>query len=359
MLMRRIVLGLMVLIACGMLAAEEKGPDEPAARQADGTEVRITFPSANAHLPYVERCGLIGAVIRGETEIAVNGVPVSVYRTGAWATSVEVTEGTNVVEISGLRRFRDGAWHDEPWYTNHCFVVAAKPETKAVTNTAPVVIRQKEYPPLPYAGTAPGPFAPGRRPEQILVVLDPGHGGKDVGSISPHGFFEKDANLLLAKAVRRELEALGYRVAMTREGDSFPELYDRPKLAHARHADAFISIHHNAPALTRNPADVRYSSVYAWNPLGERLARALGDELGKATGGSPVCKGALRASYAVTRNPEIPSCLIEADFVTSPAGEEAIWNGERRRVLAQAIARGFAAWCAAEPELRKTVKNEP
>ena len=53
----------------------------------------------------------------------------------------------------------------------------------------------------------------------------------------------------------------------------------------------------------------------------------------------------MHANFAVTRNPEIPSCLVEADFVTSPAGEESIWNAARRRLVAEAIADGIDGWC--------------
>ena len=72
-------------------------------------------------------------------------------------------------------------------------------------------------------------------PAEITVVVDAGHGGSDTGAVSPHGRFEKDANLRLALAVRDELVARGYRVVMTRTDDSFPALYDRPKVAHRVH----------------------------------------------------------------------------------------------------------------------------
>jgi N-acetylmuramoyl-L-alanine amidase len=55
--------------------------------------------------------------------------------------------------------------------------------------------------------------------------------------------------------------------------------------------------------------------------------------------------GPMHANFAVTRNPEIPSCLVEADFVSSPEGEEAIWNAERRARMAKAIAAGIDDWC--------------
>ena len=67
-----------------------------------------------------------------------------------------------------------------------------------------------------------------------------------------------------ARAVKA-LESRGYNVAMTRETDVFIPLYDRPKVAHREKADAFISIHHNAPPFDRDPTRIRYQAVYAWN----------------------------------------------------------------------------------------------
>jgi N-acetylmuramoyl-L-alanine amidase len=66
------------------------------------------------------------------------------------------------------------------------------------------------------------------------------------------------------------------------------------------------------------------------------MASALGDTLKS--------NGPMHANFAVTRNSEIPSCLVEVDFVTSPPGEEAIWNAARRRVVAEAIASGIDKW---------------
>ena len=121
-------------------------------------------------------------------------------------------------------------------------------------------------------------------------------------------------------------------------------LYDRPKAAHTNDADAFVSIHHNAPPYDKDPNLLRYHTVYSWNPIGEALATAINAEMASALGDTLKSNGPMHANFAVTRNPEIPSCLVEVDFVTSPAGEEAIWNAARRRVVAEAIADGIDAW---------------
>ena len=176
-----------------------------------------------------------------------------------------------------------------------------------------------------------------------ILIVDAGHGGSDSGAMSPHGHKEKDANLMMAKAVRQALENSGYRVVMTREDDSFPALYDRPKVAHREKADAFVSIHYNAPAYDRNPMEIRYHAVYAWNPLGEKLAGAINQRM---AGAMPdvTNNGVMHANFAVTRNPEIPSCLIETDFLSSPEGEELAFDSARRSSIAASIAAGIDDW---------------
>ena len=291
--------------------------------------VSIAFPPEGANLPYLERCYVMGAADCGETELAVSRLPsrvscpVPVGRTGAWATVVDVKPGTNVVEVGGARR---------------AFTIAPIDPT-ALTEP------KKTYTKLPYAADQAKPHPAGKKPAEITVVLDAGHGGHDNGALSPHALPEKDANLRLAKAVRSVLVKRGYTVVMTREDDTFVELYDRPKVAHKANADLFVSIHHNAPGYASNPFTIRSQSVYAWNALGERLAKAIN---GRMAAADPMLAndGVLHANFAVTRNPEIPSCLIEADFITHPDGECAAWDASRRPVIAAAIADGIADWVA-------------
>ncbi len=286
--------------------------------------VTIAFPSEGQRFGPLDRCYLIGAADGGETNIVVAGRNVPVYRTGAWGVLVDVSPGTNTVSAGGATR---------------TFFVAPRGPSSAAK--AP----EKKYEKLPYAGDAPKAHPGGRSPGDVTIVVDAGHGGSDTGAVSPHGRFEKDANLLLAREVRVALAARGYRVVMTRDDDSFPALYDRPKVAHACDADAFVSIHHNAPPHDKDPVRLRYHCVYAWNPLGERLAKAVNARMAASFGSALPNNGVMHANFAVTRNPEIPSCLVETDFVSSPAGEESIWDPARRRATAEAIAAGIADWC--------------
>ncbi len=174
-------------------------------------------------------------------------------------------------------------------------------------------------------------------------MLDPGRGGKDAGAFSPHGWTEKMANLSVAKKVADELRSRGIAVTMTREDDVAVELYDRPKIAFADNADVFVSIHHNAPGCDKDPRESRYHAVYAWNAIGEDIARAINLRMDGVMGIKN--SGVIHANFAVTRNPEIPSCLVEVDFMTSPESEEAVFDEARQSIAAKAIADGIIDWC--------------
>ncbi|MBR2838417.1 MAG: N-acetylmuramoyl-L-alanine amidase [Kiritimatiellae bacterium] len=291
-------------------------------------QTSIAFPRDGQKMPSISRCYVSGAVEPGVTNVVVQGRNVPVHPSGGWVTMVDLVAGTNTI-VAGDAQVT-------------VTVAAPPPPRPAGAGPAP----EKKYAKLPYAGDKPKAPPKGKAPQEVTVVVDPGHGGSDTGAMSPHGLPEKDANLRLAKDVRDELARRGYRVLMTREDDSFPSLYDRPKLAHRNGADAFISIHHNAPPLDRDPRLVRYHAVYAWNEIGSGLAGAINRRMARAFGAALANNGVMSANFAVTRNPEIPSCLIETDFITTPEGELDCWNAERRRKVAAAIADGFADWVA-------------
>src|ERR1700754_1100631 len=98
-----------------------------------------------------------------------------------------------------------------------------------------------------------------RRPEPPLVMLDPGHGGKDPGAIGFSGTYEKHVSLATAFELKRQLEAGGrYRVALTRTRDAFVALDERVVKAQTQGAALFVSMH--ADALSDQ--SVRGASVY-------------------------------------------------------------------------------------------------
>ena len=291
--------------------------------------VSIAFPPEGARLPHLERCYVMGAADAGEENVAVYRDVSSVRwvgrvtRSGAWATVINVVPGrTNIVYAGEVRR---------------AFFVTGTNGTSGTSRT---------YKKLEYAGDSAKPHPAGKKPGEVTIVIDAGHGGdEDLGAVSPHGLPEKDANLRLAKVVAANLRAKGFDVVMTRTDDVEVGLYDRPKVAHAAKADAFVSLHHNAPGHASNPFEVRYQATYAWNPIGEKLAAAIERRMAAARPNLR-SRGVVHANFAVTRNPEIPSCLVEADFITHPDGELAAWDASQRAPVAAAIADGIADWVA-------------
>jgi len=87
---------------------------------------------------------------------------------------------------------------------------------------------------------------------KYTIVLDPGHGGDDPGALSimkkkdGNKYTEKEMNLILCKGLKQYLEERGYRVFLTRDGDYYPSLHERNRIAQNRNADMFLSVHLNS-----------------------------------------------------------------------------------------------------------------
>lgn len=187
-----------------------------------------------------------------------------------------------------------------------------------------------------------------RPPSAVCICVDAGHGGSDSGALSPHGWREKEVNLSQARALRDALEKAGFRVLMTRDGDSFPSLLDRPQQAYDERVDAFISVHHNATPAHRDPRLVRHTTTYASLPNGLPLARCIQKHIAQVMAPVPNA-GAQLKSLAVCRNPAVPSCLLEIDFINLPEGEEDSWNPTRQKKVADAVVCGVLDWMTPPP----------
>jgi N-acetylmuramoyl-L-alanine amidase len=110
-------------------------------------------------------------------------------------------------------------------------------------------------------------------------------------------------------------------------------------------ADLFISIHHNATGVGGNPREARHTVTYASNDAGLALAKAIQRQIGQSL--APVKdNGAKIKSLAVCRNPAVPSCLVEVDFINLPEGEEASLDPARRKRVSRAIVIGILDWLA-------------
>ena len=232
--------------------------------------------------------------------------------------------------------------HTRFWLKNTlCF---AESNHLAVAKKVPLPPRDL---PLPDLAKGSGPHPPKNRdPAKLLIVLDPGHGGPSTGAVGPTGVTEKEVNLQQARVIRAVLEKAGFRVLMTRDSDIDIDLHARARLAYEKKAAAFISIHYNSNAAQTDPRSVRHFSAYAWNDIGLGLARALHPHVAAVT---PIAdRGVMTASFAVCRNPAIPSCLLELDFINCPEGEEAIRQPEQQQRVAEAVLAGLRDWLAPE-----------
>lgn len=182
------------------------------------------------------------------------------------------------------------------------------------------------------------------KPEDRLIVIDPGHGGNDPGAVSPWGTREKDINTSISLKARDALEELGYNILMTRENDDTLKLQDRTKLANENYADLFISFHANSIG------DSSIKGIQVLYCPSERginkdtdqypLAKSIMDELLKGTGAAD--KGIIsRPDLAVLRTSNMPAVLIEVGFLTNLEEEKLIQTEEYQNKIVKSVIKGI------------------
>ncbi|MBX6378715.1 MAG: N-acetylmuramoyl-L-alanine amidase, partial [Clostridia bacterium] len=175
-----------------------------------------------------------------------------------------------------------------------------------------------------------------------LVVIDPGHGGRDVGARGPSGTFEKDVNLAIARALADRLREAGVAVMLTREADVEVDLYARPTLAARPGVLAFISVHANAA----NDSNVQGTETYHYpgSASGRALAESIQRQL--VALGLPD-RGVRAADFVVLRESPVPAALVEVAFLSNPEGERLLTSSAFQGQAAAAIARGVLAYLSA------------
>lgn len=238
--------------------------------------------------------------------------------------------------------------------------LARKTQTKAThTLAAPAVLRHAA-PPLP------------------LVMLDPGHGGKDPGAIGYSGTYEKHVAEAAATELRRQLLSSGrYRVAMTRTADRFIPLDGRVEMAQAHRASLFISMHADAlhdpgvrgasvytlsgAASDKQTAQIEHSEnsadtfggphVHATSPEVQHILASLVSEetrrnsahLASSVVSSFQSRIALlshphrHAAFVVLKAADIPSVLVEMGFMSNRTDELSLRQAGHRAMLAGAM----------------------
>ncbi len=229
--------------------------------------------------------------------------------------------------------------------------------------------------------------------EDIIIAIDPGHGGNDPGAIGPARKYEKNITLPIARQLKKKIDAVpGMRAVLTRNGDYFVDLNKRTEIARKQGAHLLVSIHadgfHTSQprgasvwVLSRRRAN---NEIGRWiekheeqsNLLGggallnnnsdEYLSRAVLDlqfsnsqkegyevavrvlkEMGKVTKlhkSSPE-----HASLAVLKSPDIPSLLVEAGFITNPYEENLLLTHSYQEKIASAVYKGVLTYFNESP----------
>lgn len=190
--------------------------------------------------------------------------------------------------------------------------------------------------------------------QNFVIVLDPGHGGYDVGtqSISKPRYQEKSLNLVTAKFVKGYLQQLGYQVEMTREDDKFVSLDKRAQIANERKPTLFVSIHYNsAPSAEAQGIEVFFYQTKEKSKAkkermvqSKRLAQTVLKNV--VTNTSAKSRGVKQGNYVVIRDTMMPAILVEGGFVTNEGELQKLKDPTYLKRLAWGIVRGIEEYLA-------------
>ncbi|HBL15049.1 MAG TPA: N-acetylmuramoyl-L-alanine amidase [Cyanobacteria bacterium UBA11162] len=179
---------------------------------------------------------------------------------------------------------------------------------------------------------------------RILVIVDPGHGGKDPGTIGIGGVQEKNVILPISIEVAQILEQQGVQAILTRSDDTFVSLEGRVQMAERANADLFVSIHANAISLSR--PEVNGLETYYYSS-GQRLAQTVHNSILQSVDVGN--RGVRQARFYVLRRSSMPSILVEVGFLTGRDDSAKLANPTYRSQMAQAIARGILQYIQQNP----------
>nr|WP_217359200.1 N-acetylmuramoyl-L-alanine amidase [Anabaena sp. UHCC 0204] len=170
---------------------------------------------------------------------------------------------------------------------------------------------------------------------KVLVVLDPGHGGKDPGAPGLGGLLEKDVVLPISTKVARILEENGVQVVLTRDADFFVELQGRVDIAKRVNATLFVSIHANS---VDNRPDVNGLEVYYYDS-GYGLAEAVRQNILQNIG-TLKNRGTRKARFYVLRKNSMPAILVETGYMSGREDNPRLGSPEYQSRMAEGIASG-------------------
>jgi N-acetylmuramoyl-L-alanine amidase len=261
-------------------------------------------------------------------------------------------------------------------------------QVKAYEQEAPTrLVLEFMAAPLPVRAdkaTPPPAAAPAEAPAVRTVVLDPGHGGEEVGAKGPGGALEKDVTLAIARKLRATLvNGFGLQVFLTRDRDQEVPLDERTAIANNYKADVFVSIHANASrAHGARGSEVYFLSYQASDDEARRMALMEGaalpiadagqasdlafilwdmaqaqhleessalasriqEEIAQVTGSEG--RGIKQAPFRVLVGAGMPAVLVELAFISNPDEEKLLTSEGHQGKLVAALAKGISRYHA-------------
>lgn len=173
----------------------------------------------------------------------------------------------------------------------------------------------------------------------IRIVLDAGHGGNDAGAVW-EDIYEKNITLQIIEKLKPVLEELGGTVFTTRDKDFYVGLEDRVRIAKAKEADLFISIHLNSFDDDTTINGIETYCTEAANQNSPLLAEAIHSCLiGETDAKDRGVKS--NSDFYVVKENTIPSCLVEAGFLTSETERPLLMSEDYQDKLVSGISKGI------------------
>lgn len=170
---------------------------------------------------------------------------------------------------------------------------------------------------------------------KVVVVLDPGHGGNDCGTVAKgKKVYEKDITLSIVKKMKPLLEDQGITVLLTREEDVYVGLEDRADYCNDANADAFVSIHVNSYDKSTKVGGLEcyyYGESGACKTLAEDVVRYLEDNT------DIPLRGVRSNDYKVLTHTACTAILVETGYITSPTDLDNLTSDKFQDKLAQGL----------------------
>ena len=173
----------------------------------------------------------------------------------------------------------------------------------------------------------------------IKIAVDAGHGGSENGATGCLRDYEKDLNLAFAKQLEQELKRRGADVFMTRTSDTFMGLNERVEAANEENSLIFISLHGNALPDGQDPNKRSGTGIYYYYPQAKPLADTILTQM--TTQLEMNNDNVHQRSFAVVRNTNALSILIEIGYVINPSDNEKMREKDFQEATAKAIADGI------------------